>query len=201
MRVRVPRLAGLTAAVILTACAPVLTKESVRSVVAGARADGPCQTYECHGELIRAFILRTATVQIGTTRFEDLSNLGLDPRGANVGVHPGAQGRKWILGTDNVQIQLSAPSQTAEYLAEDSRYLTVVYPLLNTRKIEDRIYFSEHASRREGAELTYVVILYDGLVKRSFFVGVETLDEREVRRAFGQGVVEILRGLREFYPR
>lgn len=214
MRSFKPTISLCIIALMLSSCAPILRKETTRTVIAGTYKNEKCKNlikdnglktdgqddFECAKAKIRKFILQSATIKEGITTFDDLKQLGFDTKAENVTLYPGSQGRKYILGTDNVQIQLSHPKQMGEYLEEDNRYLTIVYPLLNYKKITDRIYFSKKVIERKGADLNFVVIVYNNVVKKAYYLGTENLNEKEVENAFGQGVIDILKGIREINP-
>lgn len=181
---------------VLVGCASIIKEESTTTTLAGVFKDEKCDDKKsCPQNQIYRFIENSRNIKDGVTVFDDLKRLGFDPKAENVLIYPGAQGRKYYLGTENVQIVLSHPKQTLEYIEEDSKFLTIVYPLIHTIDLTDRIYFSNKESRTRGSTLQFVIILYNNVVKKHYYVGTENLDKKKVESAFGKGAFEIIKGL------
>lgn len=96
---------------------------------------------------------------------DEVIKLGFDPTAPNVEKLPGADGSKYMLGTDQIKINVSDPKDYKKHILERQRYDTWVFPYIISNTEEKSSFFgSNKKSKKTGPEHLFVIIFYDGKV-------------------------------------
>ncbi len=135
-------------------------------------------------------------IAVGVTTWSAIERIGFSFRDSNAIIRPGAEAIKVVFGENAFQGSITSPEKIDALLREANPFKLVVIPHKDITVLSDRFYFSEKESFRTGHDVRFVLVFKDDLVvykarESQFF------DEYALRKAFGQGIVDLLTFTRE----
>lgn len=139
------------------------------------------------GELTKHY----EAIQVGKTTWPDLEAAGFRFGDSNVKIVSGAEAVKMIFGDNVFQGLVRNPDQLDAFLSGFNPYRLVVIPHEDVTEKSDLIYFSSRAAHRYGHNIKFLVVLKDDMVVYKT-ESLEHLDENELERAFGLGLLRLL---------
>lgn len=158
-------------ALIFTGCSAInsINRETKRRTVLTGVCDDNIKKLEVAFEAARE----------GMTE-KEVAKLCFDPAAPNVQTFEGADGAKYMFGTDQMRPVIDDPAKYKEHILELQKYRTRIFQYVKLATIEEGSFWSSSKTQdRSGIERYYIFIYYDEglLVKKKG--GKELLKENE----------------------
>ncbi len=111
---------------------------------------------------------------------EAVAKLGFMPAFPNVMTFEGADGAKYLFGTDQIRPMIDDPAKYKEHVLELQRYKTRIFPYVMLETLEEGSFLSSSTTKnKSGIEKYYIFIYYDGKLLTKKKGGAEALKENE----------------------
>ena len=110
----------------------------------------------------------------------EVAKLCFEPSNPNVQHFVGADGAKYMFGTDQMRPMIDDPAKYKDHILELQRYKTLIFPYVALETLEEGSFWSSSTTKdKSGIERYYIFIYYDGKLLTKKKGGAEVLKEKE----------------------
>ena len=110
----------------------------------------------------------------------EIVKFGFVPTLPNVMTFEGADGAKYMFGTDQIRPMIDDPAKYKDHILELQKYKTRIFPYVILETLEEGSFLSSSTTKnKSGIEKYYIFIYYDGKLLTKKKGGAEVLKEKE----------------------
>ena len=157
--------------VFISGCSMIngINQETKRKTVLTGALDNDIKKVEAAFEAAREGMTET-----------EIAKLGFVSALPNVMTFEGADGGKYMFGTDQMRPMIDDPAKYKEHVLELQRYKTRIFPYVKLETLEEGSFWSSSTTKnKSGIEKYYIFIYYDGNLLTKKKGGAEALKEKE----------------------
>jgi|SRR3990167_5999650 len=120
---------------------------------------------------------------------KDVARLCFEPESPNVMTFEGADGAKYMFGTDQMRPMIDDPAKYKDHILELQRYKTRIFPYVKLETLEKGSFWSSSKTQdKSGVEKYYIFIYYDEKLLTKKKGGAEVLNQEQEERSLIGGI-------------